>query len=72
MAVGAVLFGVGLLATLVTVAPLFVGGNRFPVGFYLVAMLTPVGLALALLGMARGNRARRRPGSRPFPQPPQR
>lgn len=59
VAVGAVLFGIGLLATLITVVPLFIGSSRFPVAVYLVAMLGPVGFGLALLGLLRAARARR-------------
>ena len=57
---GAALFGLGLIATLVTVAPFFLGAARVPTAAYLVAVLaTPLGIALALVGMLRGNRSRR-------------
>lgn len=56
---GVALFGVGLLAALATITPLFVGGDPLPVGFYLLAALAPVGLLLAGAGMLRGNRLRR-------------
>lgn len=57
---GAAVFVVGLLATLVTVTPLFLGAERLPTFIYLVAAVaTPTGMATALAGMLRGNRARR-------------
>jgi hypothetical protein len=61
VAVGATVFLVGVLATLATLAPLLLGGDELPTAVYVVATLaTAVGLALALLGMLQGNRARRR------------
>ena len=63
--VGSLLFGLGLLAALVTVMPLFVGSEPLPLAFYLAAGLAPVGLAVALGGMVRGNRARRPVTARP-------
>jgi hypothetical protein len=56
--VGSVLFGVGVVAVLVTVLPLFLGTARLPVGFYLLSMLAPAGLALALLGLVVSARQR--------------
>lgn len=56
---GAVLFGVGLAAALVTLVPLFVRSDPLPTAVYLTAGLAPVGLALALVGMLRGARSRR-------------
>ena len=58
--VGAGVFGLGLLATLVTVVPLFLGTDPMPTAVYLLTALMPVGLAVALVGMLRGNRSRRR------------
>ena len=59
VAVGAVVFTVGLLATLVTMVPFFVGSDPFPTAVYLVALFAPVGLALALMGLLRSARAQR-------------
>jgi hypothetical protein len=61
MRVGAVLVGVGVLCTLVTVLPLFSGGGPLPVTFYLLCFLAPLGLTLigvALWRQARGRRSR--------------
>jgi hypothetical protein len=57
--VGAWVFGVGLLATLVTVVPLFLDSDRMPTAVYLLALLAPVGIAIALSGVVV--LARRRP-----------
>jgi len=56
---GALLFGVGALATIVTVLPMFLGASPLPTLFYAASMVTPVGLGLALLGLWRQARARR-------------
>jgi hypothetical protein len=56
---GATVFGVGLLATLITVVPLFLGSSRLPVPFYLLALLAPVGLGIALTGLLRSARSGR-------------
>jgi hypothetical protein len=52
VAAGAVIFGVGLLATLVTIVPLFLGSDRLPTVFYLAALFAPLGVAVALVGVA--------------------
>ena len=57
--VGAVVFTVGLLATLVTMVPFFVGSEPFPTAVYLVALLAPVGFGLALTGLLRSMRSHR-------------
>ena len=57
--VGAGVFTVGLLATLVTMVPFFVGSDPFPTEVYLVALLAPVGFALALAGLLRSARSHR-------------
>lgn len=55
---GAVVFAVGLLAVLAIVVPYFLGhGNDAPTAVNLLALLLPVGLGLALLGLLRGVRA---------------
>jgi hypothetical protein len=58
--VGAVVFVVGLLATLVTLVPFFLNTEPMPTSVYLIAMLTPVGLGLALAGILRSARAESR------------
>ncbi|MGN6246190.1 MAG: hypothetical protein ACTHQ3_21275 [Motilibacteraceae bacterium] len=63
--VGAVLFGIGLVAVLITVVPFFLGTDRMPLGVYLTAALAPIGFAVALVGLVRGARSRRpAPGAR--------
>ena len=59
---GAVLFGVGVLGVLAVVVPFLLGRDDAPLWTTLVASLLPVGLGLALLGLLRGARARRRTG----------
>ena len=61
VAVGAIVFTVGLLATLVTMVPFFIGSDPFPTAVYLVALLAPVGFALALAGLLRAARSQRDP-----------
>ena len=58
VAVGAIVFTVGLLATLVTMVPFFVGSDPFPTAVYLLALLAPVGFAVALVGLLRAARSR--------------
>ncbi|AOT59569.1 MULTISPECIES: hypothetical protein [Streptomyces] len=58
--VGAVLFIIGAIATLVTVAPLFLGTDPFPTFVYLVAMLMGVGFLVAGAGVLRSIAAQRR------------
>lgn len=53
---GAVVFGVGVLAVLAVVVPFFFGSDDRPTWLNLVALLLPVGLGLALLGLLRGTR----------------
>ncbi|MFD3332765.1 hypothetical protein ACFWV1_08935 [Streptomyces sp. NPDC058700] len=57
---GVVVFAVGALATLVTVAPLFLGTDPFPTVAYCVSMLMGVGFALAGAGVLRSIAAQRR------------
>jgi peptidoglycan/LPS O-acetylase OafA/YrhL len=58
--VGAVLFGIGVVAVLVVVVPFFFGVENRPVPLNVAAGgLPPLGLALALLGVLRAGRARR-------------
>ncbi|MFF5975509.1 hypothetical protein ACFY7C_28775 [Streptomyces sp. NPDC012769] len=58
--VGAVVFIVGAVATLVTVAPLFLGTDPFPTVAYLVSMLMGVGFLVAGAGVLRSIAAQRR------------
>lgn len=63
--IGAVLFVVGAVGTLATVAPLLLGTRRLPTPAYFVSMLMGVGLAVSLLGLLRSALAQRRPGGQP-------
>lgn len=58
--VGAALFAVGLLATLVTIVPFFLDSTPFPTPVYLLASLAPLGFLVAALGLLRSARTRRR------------
>ena len=58
--VGAVVFTVGLLATVVIVVPFFFGRSDAPLGPALAALLMPVGLGIALSGLLRSARRGRR------------
>jgi len=55
-----VLFGLGVLGVLAVVVPFLLGRDDAPLGTALVALLLPVGLGTALVGLLRGARARRR------------
>ncbi|MDI3388166.1 hypothetical protein QIS99_18440 [Streptomyces sp. B-S-A8] len=57
---GAIVFFVGAVATLVTVAPLFLGTEPFPTAAYLVSMLMGVGFAIAAAGVLRTIAVQRR------------
>lgn len=57
---GAVVFMIGAVATLVTVAPLFLGTDPFPTVAYLVSMLMGVGFIVAAAGVLRSIAAQRR------------
>ena len=55
---GAVVFAVGAIAVLAVVVPFLLGhGHDAPLALDLLALLLPVGLGLALLGLLRGARA---------------
>ena len=57
MRAGAVLFAVGAVAVLAVLVPFLLGrGHDAPTALNLVALLLPVGLGLALLGLLRGTR----------------
>ncbi|MCW2776556.1 MAG: hypothetical protein JWN17_281 [Frankiales bacterium] len=65
VAVGAVLFALGAVAVVVAVVPVLLGSDTGPTGAITVAsVLLPLGFALALLGLLRGARARRRAARR--------
>lgn len=57
--VGAVLFLIGAIGTIATVAPLLLGTGRLPTPAYFVSMLMGVGLAVALAGLLRAALAQR-------------
>jgi VIT1/CCC1 family predicted Fe2+/Mn2+ transporter len=61
---GALLFGLGVLGVLAVVVPFLLGREDAPLWSTLVASLLPVGLGLALLGLLRGARSRRRAAAR--------
>ncbi|WP_256103510.1 hypothetical protein [Streptomyces sp. ODS05-4] len=57
---GAVVFIVGAVATLATMAPLFLGTEPFPPVAWAVCMLMGVGFAIAAAGVLRSVAAQRR------------
>ncbi|MER5916539.1 hypothetical protein ABT124_40695 [Streptomyces sp. NPDC001982] len=57
---GAVVFFIGALATLVTVAPLFFGTKPFPTYMFGLSMLMGVGFLVAGAGVLRSMAAGRR------------
>ncbi|MEU8876662.1 hypothetical protein AB0D24_37070 [Streptomyces javensis] len=57
---GVIVFAIGAVATLVTVAPLFLGADPLPSAAYFVCMLMGVGFALAAVGLLRSIAAQRR------------
>ncbi|MFF7155501.1 hypothetical protein [Streptomyces sp. NPDC008139] len=57
--VGAIVFLVGAVGTLVTVAPLLLGTHTLPTPAYFVSMLMGVGMAVALCGLLRSALAQR-------------
>ena len=57
---GALLFGLGVLGILAVVVPFLLGRDDAPLWTTLLASLLPVGLGVALLGLLRGARTRRR------------
>ena len=61
---GALLFGLGVVGVLVVVVPFLLGRDDAPLWTTLLALLLPAGLGLALLGLLRGARARRRAARR--------
>ncbi|MEU6575577.1 hypothetical protein [Streptomyces sp. NPDC046805] len=61
---GAVVFFIGAVATLVTVAPLFLGTAPFPTYMYGLCMLMGVGFFIAGAGVLRSVAAGRRQARR--------
>ncbi|MET9929744.1 MULTISPECIES: hypothetical protein [unclassified Streptomyces] len=57
---GVVVFAIGAVATLVTVAPLFLGTDPFSTVAYTVSMLMGVGFLVAAAGVMRSIAAQRR------------
>lgn len=57
---GAVVFIIGAVATLVTVAPLFLGTTPFPTYMFVLSMLMGVGFLMAGAGVLRSVAAGRR------------
>ncbi|WP_055468467.1 hypothetical protein [Streptomyces ardesiacus] len=57
---GAIIFFVGAVATLVTVAPLLLGTTPFPTFMFLLSMLMGVGFLVAGAGVLRSAAAGRR------------
>lgn len=57
---GAVVFFIGAVATLVTVAPLFLGTTPFPTYMFGLSMLMAVGFLMAGAGVLRSVAAGRR------------
>ncbi|MFG2307515.1 hypothetical protein ACGFS9_02315 [Streptomyces sp. NPDC048566] len=57
---GAIVFFIGAVATLVTVAPLFLGTRPFPTYMFGLSMLMGVGFLLAAGGVLRSVAAGRR------------
>jgi hypothetical protein len=66
--VGAVVFGVGAVATLVTVVPLLIGTEPLPTPAYAVSMLMGVGFAIAAAGLLRTVAHERRQARRHSPR----
>ncbi|MFF5361062.1 hypothetical protein ACFY4I_16980 [Streptomyces scabiei] len=57
---GAIVFFVGAVATLVTVAPLFLGTEPFPTYMFVLSMLMGVGFLIAGAGVLQSVAAGRR------------
>ena len=67
---GGVVFLVGAAATLVTMAPLFLGTDPFPAPAYFVCMLMGAGFVLAATGVVRSATAQRRQAREAAAAPP--
>ncbi|MFJ4523134.1 hypothetical protein ACIP4Y_19620 [Streptomyces sp. NPDC088810] len=64
---GAVVFFIGAVATLVTVAPLFLGAKPFPTYMFGLSMLMAVGFLVAGAGVLRSVAAARRQARKAAP-----
>jgi Na+/proline symporter len=58
LAVGVALIATGILATAVTLLPLFTGAATLPLPWYLLSLLAPVGFGVILVTLWRRARAR--------------
>lgn len=58
--IGGIVFLVGAVATVATMAPLFLGTKPFPAPAYFVCMLMGVGFVVAAAGLVRSASAQRR------------
>ena len=58
--VGAVVTVIGLICTVIAMLPLVVPGLELPSAWWFLSMITGVGLALVILGLAVSARSRRR------------
>jgi len=67
--IGAIVFLVGAIGTMATIAPLLLGTSRLPTPAYLVSMLMGVGLAVALCGLLRAALAQRQADREPAAGP---
>jgi hypothetical protein len=56
--VGVALVLVGTAASVITLLPLALGGDAFPVVVYLLCFLAPLGLAVVLIALFRRARSR--------------
>lgn len=60
MRIGAVVTVIGLVCTVIAMLPLVVPGLVLPSAWWFLSMITGVGLALVIAGLAVSARARRR------------
>ena len=60
MRIGAVVTVVGLVCTIIAMLPLVVPGLELPSAWWFLSMITGVGLALVIAGLAVSARSRRR------------
>ncbi|MER5637464.1 hypothetical protein ABT095_10965 [Kitasatospora sp. NPDC002227] len=57
---GAIIFGLGSIATLVTFVPLFFHLTPLPTAAYWLSMMMPLGFLVSLVGLLQGARAQKR------------
>ena len=58
--IGGIVTVIGLVCTLIAMLPLVVPGLELPSAWWFLSMITGVGLALVILGLAVSARSRRR------------